>query len=115
MSILKVNTIQDKGGNAIISSDGSGNLTQSFAASEYFSTTGFQAYKNGGDQSLSNNTWTVVSFDSTDFNFGTTWNTSTNRYTAPSTGYYYFSVSISLYNPNGRNFMVRVMPNSTLR
>lgn len=32
MSILKVNTIQDKGGNAIISSDGSGNLTQSFAS-----------------------------------------------------------------------------------
>jgi len=32
MSILKVNTIQDKGGNTIISSDGSGNLTQSFAS-----------------------------------------------------------------------------------
>jgi hypothetical protein len=30
MSILKVNTIQDKGGNAIISSDGSGTITPSF-------------------------------------------------------------------------------------
>ena len=31
MSILKVNTIQDKGGNTIITSDGSGTLTPSFA------------------------------------------------------------------------------------
>ena len=31
MSILKVNTIQDKGGNAIISSDGSGTITPSFS------------------------------------------------------------------------------------
>jgi hypothetical protein len=30
MSILKVNTIQDKGGNAIISSDGAGTITPSF-------------------------------------------------------------------------------------
>ena len=30
MSILKVNTIQDKGGNTIISSDGSGTITPSF-------------------------------------------------------------------------------------
>ena len=41
MSILKVNTIQDKGGNAIISSDGSGTLT---LPSDLKNTPAFEVY-----------------------------------------------------------------------
>ncbi len=108
MSILKTNQITDLGGNNIISSDGSGTFTQSFAATDHFSNTGFQAYKSGGDQSISNNTFTTCTFESTDYNFGTCWNTSTGLYTAPSTGYYNFNVSMALYNPTARNFMVRI-------
>ena len=107
MSILKTNQITDLGGNNIISSNGSGTFTSAFA-SDYFSTTGFQAYKSGGDQSIDNNTWTTCTFQSTDYNFGTCWNTATGLYTAPSTGYYNFNVSMSLYNPTARNFMVRI-------
>ena len=108
MSILKTNQITDLGGNNIISSNGSGTFTQSFAATDHFSNTAFQAYQSGGDFTISNNTWTTCTFESTDYNFGTCWNTSTGLYTAPSTGYYNFNVSMSLYNPNGRNFMVRI-------
>jgi len=43
MSILKVNTIQDKGGNTIISSDGSGVITPSFGTGKIGQV--LQAYK----------------------------------------------------------------------
>ena len=65
MSILKTNQITDLGGNNIISSNGSGTFTSAFA-SDYFSTTGFQAYKSGGDQAINNNTFTTCTFESTD-------------------------------------------------
>ena len=59
MSILKVNTIQDKGGNAIISSDGSGTLT---LPSDLKMTPAFR-YVKSSNQTLTNNTYTKITFD----------------------------------------------------
>jgi hypothetical protein len=59
MSILKVNTIQDKGGNAIISSDGAGTLT---LPSDLKNTPAFK-YVKTSLQSVSDNTYTKVTFD----------------------------------------------------
>ena len=112
MSILKTNQITDLGGNTIISSDGSGTFTQSFAATDHFSNTAFQANKSGGDQSLSNNTWTTCTYETAEYNFGSGFDTSSGVYTAPSTGYYNFNVTIMLYNPTARNFMVRIYKNN---
>ena len=112
MSILKTNQITDLGGNNIISSNGSGTFTQSFAATDHFSNTAFQAYKSGGDQSLSNNTWTTCTYETAEYNFGSNFDTSSGVYTAPSTGYYNFNVTIMLYNPTARNFMVRIYKNN---
>jgi len=82
MSILKVNTIQDKGGNTIISSDGAGNLTQSFAAN----TPAFRA-RLSSNQSVSGSTWTVLSLATEDFDIGSYFDTSTYRWTPPSGRY----------------------------
>ena len=112
MSILKTNQITDLGGNNIISSNGSGTFTSGFA-SEFFSTTGFQAYQSGGDFTISNNTFTTAPLATTEYNFGNNFDTSTYVYTAPSTGYYNFNVTIMLYNPTARNFMVRISKNNS--
>ena len=58
MSILKVNKILDKGDNVIISSDGSGNLTQSFAAN----TPAFSAVLTS-NQTIGNSTNSLIAFD----------------------------------------------------
>jgi len=60
MSILKVNTIQDKGGNAIISSDGSGTLT---LGNDALKNTPAFKYVKTSRQTVSDNTYTKVTFD----------------------------------------------------
>ena len=91
MSILKVNKILDKGGNVIISSDGSGNLTQSFASN----TPSFFA-KLSANQSIPNTAWTLITLNATDWDTDSAFNTSTNRFVVPSAkaGKYVFSFSV---------------------
>ena len=79
-SILKVDQLQDSGGNAIITSDGSGNITQSIAgASNAFMTNGMSGNASG----------TLV-FNNEILDDGGNYNTSNGRYTAPSDGKYIF-------------------------
>ena len=110
VSQIKVNQIIKQSGSSITIGEAGDTITvpSGTLATDFFNSTGFQAYKSGGDQSISNNTFTTCTFESTDYNFGNCWNTSTGLYTAPSTGYYNFNVSMSLYNPTARNFMVRI-------
>ena len=54
-SILKVDDIQDSGGNSIVSSNGSGTVTIGNSALK--NTPAFQAYLSSA-QSISDNTWT---------------------------------------------------------
>ena len=61
MSILKVNTIQDKGGNTIISSDGAGTLSGGLASN----TPAFFAYLSS-NQSLTDNVESKAQFDTED-------------------------------------------------
>ena len=71
-SILKVNTIQDGGGNAIITSDGSGNLTTlktNFPA--------FEAYL-GSSQTFSDQTTVKVNFNTEIFDSDSCYDASTN-------------------------------------
>ena len=87
--ILKVDQYQDFNGNNIMTSDGSGNITINAAAMKM--TPAFMAYKSS-NQSLSNNTQTTLTYDSTDYNTDSFWDTSTNRATIPSgqAGKYFF-------------------------
>jgi hypothetical protein len=90
MSILKVNTILDKGGNAIISSDGSGTLT---LPSDLKMTPAFSV-KLSGNQSIANGTWTKINLDTEDYDTDSAF--ASNKFTVPSgkAGKYCFHYSI---------------------
>lgn len=96
-SVIKVNTIQDSGGNAIITSDGSGNLTTQKilypAFHVYLSVT----------QTISNDTLTTVQFDTESLDTNSAYDNSTNyRFTPQVAGKYFIYASIA-NNPSGSN------------
>lgn len=78
-SIIKVNQIQDGGGNTIISSDGSGTFTSNLPSAD--NTPLFLVAKTDSDQSIPSSTNTVVTFNNeikdTDNAFAS------NRFTVP--------------------------------
>ena len=80
-SIIKVNTFQDANGNALFSSDGSGNVTLSAGAMK--NTPAFEAYLSA-DQSISNNTATKINWNAERFDIGSVYDTSSYRFTIPS-------------------------------
>jgi len=84
-SIIRVNDIQDAGGNSIISSNGSGTFTNNLGVAN---TPAFESYLSS-DQTLSNNTSTKITFDLEAFDTDSTFNTSNNRFTPAVSGKYY--------------------------
>jgi hypothetical protein len=79
-SILKVNTIQDGGGNAIITSDGSGNLT-----TQNILTPSFLVRRNASVSAQTDNTYFKIQFDAEDYDTDSIFDSSTNyRATIPS-------------------------------
>ena len=88
-SIIKVNEYKDFGNNAIMTSDGAGVVTVN--AIGLTMKPAFFAYKSS-NQSLSHNTQTTITYDSTDYNTDSFWDTSTNKATIPSgqEGKYFF-------------------------
>ena len=79
-SIIKVNTFQDANGNALFSSDGSGNVTTS--ASGMQNTPYFHA-KITTETSMSQNTWTKVGYDTVVTDSDSAFSTANNRFTVP--------------------------------
>ena len=114
VSQLKVNEIIKQSGSSITIGEAGDTITvpSGTLATDFFNSTAFQAYKSGGDQAISNNTWTTCTYETAEYNFGSGFDTSSGVYTAPSTGYYNFNVTIMLYNPTARNFMVRLYKNN---
>lgn len=90
MSILKVNTIQDRGGNTLLSSDGAGTLSSSLVTN----TPAFMAYKNA-DQTLSDATNTKITFPATYLNVGSYFDTSNSRFTPLVAGKYYLQCTVT--------------------
>jgi len=90
-SIIKVNTYQDANGNALFSSDGSGNVTTS--ASGLQNTPAFSV-KLSSNQSISNGTWTKVTLDTEDYDTDSAF--ASNKFTVPSgkAGKYCFHYNI---------------------
>jgi len=100
MSILKVNTIQDKGGNTIISSDGAGTLSGGLASN----TPAFSAKLSANQEGISQNAYTKVQCDSEDFDTDSAYDNATNyRFTVPSgqAGKYLFTASINAIDWGG--------------
>jgi hypothetical protein len=100
-SILKVNTIQDGGGNAIITSDGSGNLTTlktNFPA--------FEAYL-GSSQTFSDQTTVKVNFNTEIFDSDSCYDASTNyRFTPTVAGKYFIYSTIAFDGRSNSNLNV---------
>ena len=58
----------------------------------------FAHRKNQGNQSLSNNTFTLVQFNQVDHNIGSHFNTSTYKFTCPVSGVYHFDMWLYIYS-----------------
>ena len=77
-SILKVNTIQDGGGNAIITSDGSGNLT-----TQKINHPAFRARKTT-NQAAAQSSDVKITFDAEDYDTDSAFDLSNNKFVVPS-------------------------------
>ena len=93
-SILKVNTIQDGGGNAIITSDGSGNFT-----TQNILTPAFHV-QDSAEQVVSDNTVTKVTYGGASIDTDSGWDTSNERWTVPSgkAGKYFITTLLNIYS-----------------
>ena len=112
-SILKVNTIQDAGGNAIITSDGSGVITPNAAGIK--NTPSFKAHRNS-NFSASNETTTVIVFDDEEWDTNSAYDTSNGRFTCPSgeAGKYVFYASARNATSNSTTrFVIAIRKNGT--
>ena len=90
-SIIKVNTFQDANGNALFSSDGSGNVTLS--SNDFKMTPAFFAHA-GGATTVSDDTWTKISVGTEAFDTDGCYDTSTSRFTPTVAGKYFFTATI---------------------
>ena len=84
MSILKTNQITDLGGNNIISSNGSGTFTQTFASN----TPAFEAQGSGSNQTIADNTNSKVTVYNTEL-YDSNNDYTDNRFTPTVAGKYY--------------------------
>jgi len=109
LSIIKANTFQDRGGNTILSSDGSGTITASSSLASSVASVGgidntpyFMAYRNA-NQSLSDNTDTKIAFNAELWDPDGVYDASTNYRFQPTTAGKYLlftQVSFDMGNAN---------------
>ena len=86
-SIIKVNTFQDANGNALFSSDGSGNVTLSSGGMK--ATPSFKAQLSS-NQTINHNTYTKINFDTEVYDTDNCYDNTTNyRFTPAIAGKYY--------------------------
>ena len=111
-SILKVDQLQDSGGNALITSDGSGNLT----ASAVTNTPAFRATVNA-DQTVADSTWTKINFDVIDYDTHSAYSTANKRFTVPTGhgGKYLFTAGANFYLDDTRRIGIRLYVNGAQR
>ena len=98
-SIIKVNTIQDVGGNNLLISNGSGSITTNNIGGQ--NTPAF-LIKLSTNQTISNETSTILAFNTVVFDTNTAFDTSNYRFTVPTNhaGKYIFSAKAGYTNPN---------------
>jgi len=99
-SIIRVNDIQDAGGNSIISSNGSGTFSNNLGVAN---TPAFSVKRHNATQSISSATNTKVQFNTEVYDTDNAYDSSTNyRFTVPSNkaGKYYFNAKVSASGGN---------------
>jgi hypothetical protein len=105
-SIIKANELQDFGGNSIITSDGSGNVTVNAAAMK--NTPAFFAYQTS-NQTIANTTNTIVSLDTEAFDTDNAF--ASNTFTVPSgkAGKYFFTIGLRKNNFTSSRFNISLV------
>ena len=93
-SIIKVNTIQDVGGNNLLETNGSGSITTNNITGN--NTPAFMAHKTDGNQSISSDTATLITFNTEVFDSDGKY--ASNRFTPTVAGKY--MIGCSLRNVN---------------
>ena len=107
-SIIKANELQDFGGNSILTSDGSGNVTLSSGmntavAAGTNNTPAFKAYISTG-QSIPDSTNTKVTFQTEMYDTDNCYDNTTNyRFTPTEAGKYFFTVRIRFESSSTSN------------
>ena len=103
-SILKVDQLQDSGGNALITSDGSGTIT----AGAVTNTPSFFV-KADGTQNIAYATATKLEFTNVLYNTNTCFDTSTNRFTPGVAGKYVISGVVGIGAMDDGEYVVAYM------
>ena len=112
-SIIKANELQDFNGNAIITSDGSGNVTVNAAAMK--NTPAFLA-RSIAQQDISDNVWTKVQFTSEDYDTNNTYDNSSNyRFTPGVAGKYNLYSQVGAYGISAasQSFAISIYKNGS--
>ena len=105
-SIIKVNEYKDFGNNAIMTSDGAGNVTVN--ADGLKNVPAFEAYL-GATQAFVNNTATKVNFNTETFDTDGCYDNSTNyRFTPTEAGKYYVYSTIYMYQDSAATNTVSI-------
>ena len=109
MSIIKANTFQDRGGNVLLSSNGSGTIS---AGGAITNTPAFFA-RNNALQTISNNTTTIIQVNETLWDTHNAFNTSTYKYVVPTghAGKYFFAAHLFSRVNDGQACMIRFQVN----
>ena len=113
-SIIKVNTFQDANGNALFSSDGSGNVTLS--SSDMKMTPAFLVDRTSSNQQINDETYTTIQFNNVLLDTDSGYSTSTYKYTIPKTGKYFIFANVYGVSPNNTDglerYYLRLLKNS---
>ena len=109
-SIIKVNTIQDVGGNNLLISNGSGSITTNNIGG--FNTPSFLAYVSTG-QNVANSTQTLVQFNTELYDTNSNYDTSTYKFTPSVAGKYFFTCKIRFEVGSISGFQIRIEKNET--
>ena len=110
-SILKVDDIQDSGGNTIVSSNGSGTFTSNIPTGD--NTPSFSVTLSG-NQTISNSSWTKITFDTEYWDSDSAF--ASNKFTVPSgeAGKYFFGFTTRVQNiDDGESVSIKLYKNGS--
>ena len=112
-SIIKANELQDFNGNAIITSDGSGNVTVNAAGLK--STPAFAAYLADASQSFSTGTDTKINMTTEDYDTDSAYDAANSKFTIPSgaAGKYRFNFGVRAANTHTTRMIGKIFKNGS--
>ena len=111
-SIIKVNEYKDFNNNAIMTSDGAGNVTVNAVGLK--NTPAFRVTM-GSNQDFSNNTNTKINFDTVDFDTDSAYDTTNKRFVCPSgkAGKYVFISGAGFFLDDGKRVAFQFKKNNS--